>query len=127
MLGNGRNVMRSVKVNKIDLLKTVQENLEKHIAEYNESVEDYKSAVIKVAEKNLELAKTRDLDQIAKHRGFPSAPRSHEAEYNRAIRMLQMSVDIDIELEETIFNQLVLDEWAWKDNFAMMASTYKSF
>ena len=119
--------MRSVKVNKIDLLKTVQENLEKHIAEYNESVEDYKAAVIKVAKNNLELAKSGDLEKIAKHTGFPGAPRSHEAEYNRAIRMLQMSVDIDIELEETIFNQLVLDEWAWKDNFAMMASTYKSF
>ena len=42
-----RNVMRSVKIDKKKLLTIVRENKEKHIAEYNESVEDYKRAAVK--------------------------------------------------------------------------------
>ena len=40
--------------------------------------------------------------------------------------MLELSVETEITLEADVFNQLVLDEWTWKNNFAMMASTYKS-
>ena len=119
--------MRSVKINKKELLSIVRENKEKHIREYAESVEDFKAAVIKITEKNVELAKSGDLEKISKIRSIPSSPTSHESAYTKAIRMLELSVDKEIELEEDIFNQLVLDEWSWKNNFAMMASTYKSF
>lgn len=118
--------MHAVKVNRKELLKIVTENKEKHIAEFNESVEDYKAAVIKLAEANLKLVKTGDLEQIAKTKPMPGRPVSYENNYTRAIRMLELSVDKEIDVEEDVFNQLVLDEWAWKNQFIASASLYKT-
>lgn len=121
-----RNAMRSVKVNKQELMKVLADNKKKHVREYEESVKDYKKAAIKVAKEHVDLAKSGDLDQIAKIRAMPSRPVSYEDSYNRAIRMMEMSVDDVIELEEQIFNQLVLDEWSWKNAFVASGALYKS-
>lgn len=121
-----RNAMKSVKLKKKELLKIVRENREKHIGQYAESVEDYKTAAVKLAKEHVELAKTGELNKIAKIKAMPSAPASYEKEYDRAIRMLELSVDDVIELEEDVFNQLVLDEWAWKHQFVASASLYKT-
>lgn len=126
MRHQGRNVMRSVKINKKDLLKIVRENREKHIKEYEESVIDYKTAAVKVAAEHVELAATGELSKIAKIKAMPTAPVSYEKEYDRAIRMLELSVEKEIEVEDDVFNQLVLDEWHWKNQFIASASLYKS-
>ncbi len=123
----GRNAMRDVKVNKDELLGIVRANKEKHIKEYLEAVEDFKKAAINIAEHNLKLAQTADTEQISKFKQLPSKPVSYEDSYSRAIRMLELSVESVIEVEEQIFNQLVLDEWQWKHNFAVTSALYKSF
>lgn len=119
--------MRDVKINKTELLDIVRANKEKHIKEFAEAVEDFKKAAVNIAETNLKLAQTGDTDQIAKFKALPSKPVSYEDSYTRAIRMLELSVDSVIEIEEHIFNQLVLDEWQWKQNFAVTSALYKSF
>lgn len=118
--------MRSVKVHRGELLEAIKANRTKHVAEYNEAVEDYKLVAIKVAKENLKLANSGVLDTIAKVRSMPAAPTSYEAEYNRAIRMLEMSVETEIELEDDVFNQLVMDEWSWKRQFSVSNMAYKS-
>jgi hypothetical protein len=118
--------MNAVKINRIELLGIVRENKEKHVKEYIESVEDYKKAALKIAEANLALVQTGDLDKIAKIHTQPQKPVSYETSYTRAIRMLELSVEDVIEVEEDVFNQLVLDEWAWKNMFTASASLYKS-
>ena len=121
-----RNVMNAVKINRLELLGIVRENKEKHVKEYNESVEDYKKAALKIAEANLAIVQTGDLDKIAKIHQQPQKPVSYETSYTRAIRMLELSVEDVIEVEEDVFNQLVLDEWSWKNMFTASASLYKS-
>jgi hypothetical protein len=118
--------MRDVKINKAELLNIVRANKEKHVKEFNEAVEDYKKAAVKISIENLKLAETTELDQIARIRNLPSKPVSYEDSYTRAIRMLELSVDEVIEIEEHIFNQLVLDEWQWKQNFAVTSALYKT-
>ncbi len=127
MRNEWRNVMRDVKINKEELLNIVRANKEKHIKEFAEAVEDFKKAALNIAENNLKLAQTADTEQIAKFKALPSKPVSYEDSYTRAIRMLELSVDSVIEIEEQIFNQLVLDEWQWKQNFAVTSALYKSF
>lgn len=117
--------MRSVKLNKKELLDIVVANKAKHIAEYEEAVVDYMAAVISIAKSNLKLAKEEKLN--AEFEGFPSKPKSYEKDYTRAIRMLELSVEEEITLEEDIFNQLVLDEWSWKNMFSASNAFYKSY
>lgn len=119
--------MHNVKIDRKELLSIVLSNKEKHITEYNEAVEDFKTAALKLAETNLALAQTGNVDNIAKIKPIPPKPVSYEKEYNRAIRMLELSVESVIDVEEDVFNQLVLDEWVWKNSFVTSNATYKSF
>lgn len=118
--------MRNVKINKVELLEIVRANKEKHIKEFLEAVEDYKTAAIKVATDNLALATSGDVEKISKIKSMPAKPISYEDSYTRAVRMLELSVEDVIEVEEDIFNQLVLDEWQWKHQFATTSALYKS-
>lgn len=119
--------MHSVKIKRDELLSIVRENKEKHIKEFNEAVEDFKRAVVKITEENLMLANTGDLAEIAKIKSMPVRPVSYESSYTRAIRMLELSVDAEIELALHDFDQLVQDEWQWKASFTTSNSTYKSY
>lgn len=119
--------MHSVKVKRDELLGIVRTNKEKHVKEFVEAVEDFKKAVVKVSEENLTLAKSGDLENIAKIKSVPPKPTSYETSYTRAIRMLELSVETEIDLDEHTFNQLVLDEWQWKQAFTTSNSTYKSY
>lgn len=118
--------MRNTKIQKDKLLGIVKENLAKHLSEYAEAVNDYKLAAIKIATANLELAQTGDLNKIAEIKEMPTKPSSYEAEYNRAIRKLELSVDDVIDVDELTFNQLVLDEWNWKTQFLVGNALYKT-
>jgi hypothetical protein len=125
MLDIKRNVMNSVKMNRLELLKIVKENSIEHVSDYEESVEDYKLAVVKVAKANLKIANTGELEKLEFQR-MPTKPVTYADNYNRAIRMLELSVEDTIDVEEHIFNQLVLDEWAWKQQFVAQSAFYKS-
>lgn len=118
--------MRTVKLDRQELLRIVTANKEKHIKEYEEAVVDYKEAVLKVTAKNHKLAKTRDMAKFELFENIPDAPTSYEKEYARAIAMLELSVDQVIEIEDSVFNQLVLDEWTWKHHFSLTNSTIKT-
>jgi hypothetical protein len=107
------------------LLRIVKENKEKHIKAYLESVEDYKVAVIKVSQSNFKMAKTGLLEEF-KFKAMPLMPTSYEGNYTKAIRMLELSIDATIDVEEHIFNQLVLDEWGWKQQFTALSTSYKT-
>jgi hypothetical protein len=126
MLNSKRNAMKSVKMNRMTLLGIVKKNKETHVKLYEESVEDYKVAVVKVAQYNLEAAKTNDLEKM-KFKQFPTTPISYENQYTKAIRMLELSIENEIDVEEDIFNQLVLDEWIWKNSFMTSGALYKSY
>jgi len=121
-----RNVMNAIKMNRLELLEIVKANKITHIAEFIEAVADYKVLVLKIATGNVKLAKTADLEEFKKMKAIPQAPVSYEDSYKRAIRMLELSVEDVIEVEEDVFNQLVLDEWSWKRGFTVANTMYKT-
>ena len=118
--------MNSVKMNRLELLAIVKQNATKHVADYDEAVEDYKLAVAKIAKANLKLANTAELEQIRKMKTIPQSPANYADNYSRAIRMLELSIEDTIDVEEHIFNQLVLDEWGWKQQFVAQSAMYKT-
>ena len=118
--------MNAIKMNRLELLGIVQANKTKHISEFLEAVADYKKLVAEITTGNAKLGKTGDLEQFKRIKVIPPAPVSYEQDYARAIRMLELSVDEVIEIEEAVFNQLVLDEWNWKHSFSITNTLYKS-
>ena len=118
--------MNAIKMKRLELLEIVRANKEKHIAEFLEAIQDYKVLILQIAQGNLKLAKTADLADFKKIKSTPSAPVSYEDSYKRAIRMLELSIEDVIEIEEDVFNQLVLDEWSWKHSFTASTMSYKA-
>jgi len=116
--------MKNVKIERVKLLGIVTENKQKHITEFAEAVVDYKTAVKKICTYNLSEI---DAGRIDKLKEVPDQPTSYETSYSRAIRMLELSADEIIEVDELTFNQLVLDEWQWKHSFTASNSFYKTF
>lgn len=120
--------MKSVNIEREKLLGIVLENKTKHVAEYNEAVADFIAAVKLVAKQNLEAADTITIDNAdTVLKSFPHSPTSYESNYTKAIRMLELSTDEIINVDETTFNQLVLDEWSWKHSFVTSNSTLKTY
>lgn len=117
--------MNSVKMNRLELLKIVKENATKHVSDYDEAVIDYKAGVVKVAKSNLKIANAGELDKFVFLK-MPPLPVNYADNYSRAIRMLELSIEDVIEVEEHVFNQLVLDEWGWKQQFVAQSALYKS-
>lgn len=114
--------MDVVNIDKDTLLKIVLENREKHIAAFKEAVKDFQMAVIKISNENIEIVNAGKLDI----KMLPPKPTSYESNYTKAIRMLELSVDSVVELDQYEFAKLVQDEWDWKQIFDTSNATYKS-
>lgn len=115
------NPMRKVTVDKEELLAEVKENRQKHKEEYEQAVENYcKEAArrfrekVEAAEAGHPTSTSIDLDK----------PIEFLDEYDQAIRMLEMEQNDQIELTESEFQKLVLDEWNWSSQFERHTSSY---
>lgn len=118
--GNG---LKTVNVSRERLIKTVKDNFSNHMLKYQEALSDYEKAVVKVCEHNLNLAHNKEYD---KWEHIPHAPESSKEHYERALAMLDFSVDDEITLDETTFSQLVLDKWDWTHRFETNNAIYKT-
>lgn len=117
--------MRQVVVERLSLLEKVRKNRAKHEQEYNEARDDYKALVIKICQDN--IAALTDIGVSDKKiKNIPERPVHYLNEYDRSIQMLVMSVEENITLSSQEFDQLVMDNWAWKNSFLATNSSYKA-
>lgn len=58
---------------------------------------------------------------------FDPKPVSHIADYERLLKMIDLTDESHIELDEREFDQYVNDEWHWKREFVLSNSKYGAF
>jgi hypothetical protein len=110
--------MQSVKIKRSELLEKIKANRAAHVKDYDEAMVGYRQTVFKKLEEALAEIKSGGkiitrLDLVA--------PVTQAEDYDRAIAMLEMSVDDVIELSAHEFDNYVLDNWSWK-NIALTAN-----
>lgn len=115
--------MNEVTVERGSLLEVVRENREAHKELFEEAVKGYRKKVIDELEMMIEEA--RKGGRIRRAIQLPE-PENHTADYDRVIKMLEMSIHDNVELDAREFNQYVMDDWGWKDAFIATASSYTS-
>ena len=115
--------MESVIVNKTELLAILKQNKFNHLEAYKLAVENYKKALIVKLEEMLAEAKA---EKPVNHNIGLSVPVQYTKEYEKAIRMMEMSIEENIVLSEFDFNNYVLDDWNWKGAFRTSNSGYLS-
>lgn len=112
--------MKTVKVKKLDLLEIIRKNRHEHRAKYNKAFEGYRKECIIALEANLEAL--RQGKSVVHFTERP--PEDHTADYDRAIAMLDMSVDDVVEIFSREFQEYVQDDWDWKEEWMASNSKY---
>lgn len=113
--------MGMVRVDKQGLLTTVRENRDKHRAIFLDAVEGFRTKAVELLEARLADAKAGRRINIAFN--LPT-PVDQTRDYDKIIKMLEMSVDTQIELTQSEFSQYVMDDWTWKKQFSATNSIY---
>lgn len=113
--------MKKIKIYTTVLLAKIKENREKHNSLYQSAMIGYKEKLIATLEKMLSDAK--EGKQIEKYIGL-SEPIHNLKDYDRAIAMLETTLDTVIELDQEDFDNYFLDEWGWKEQFIQLNSSY---
>jgi hypothetical protein len=115
--------MRTVTVNKTDLVKKLRENRTQHAGKVNTARGIYRQKVVAELEIRLEQAKNgRDIDPGFLH--LLPIPRDYTEEYDRALAVCEWEVGAEIQLTQEDFNRYVLDQWEWHQAFAASTAVY---
>ncbi len=120
ILENGLSI---ITVKKEDLLVALKKNRSEHRALFLEAQDGFRVAFIHELDKMLAEARAnksyRKIVELEE-------PHDHTRDYDRIIRMLEMSVKDEIQITETEFSQYVLDDWSWKHQFIETSNTYRN-
>lgn len=107
--------MNAITVDKLDLLEKLKANRNEHRKIFLEAQTGFRQAAIR--ELDSMLADARTPDKKIRRTVNLVEPVDQTKDYDRAIAMLQMSVDETIQLDEHDFRAYVQDEWNWKAQF----------
>lgn len=113
--------MKKVTVKQNELLEILRENRDKHEADYKDAYAGYLETCAETLENLLKEFKAGDRETV-QWTEFP--PQTQVKDYDRVIRMLELSVDSEIELAADEFANFVQDDWHWKDSWVMSNSAY---
>ena len=115
--------MDKVTVRKDDLAKAVQANRDEHRKIFEEAVDGYKKRAVQLLEEHIARIRTGKLERVAV--SMP-VPEDHTHDYDRVLKMLEMSTADEIELDEHRFAQYVMDDWQWQRQFLTDSSAYSA-
>lgn len=107
---------RKTVMKKAELLKILNENLEGHDLTFQKTVELFKSNYGEFVNKLLANAFIQKIEDIEMHINLQK-PIDHSDDYKRSIRMVELDVREEIDLDEQEFAHCILNEWNWFSSF----------
>lgn len=113
--------MEKVTVRKDELLNALKTNRDAHQGIFEEAVAGYKTEAEALLVAHLAEVRAGKMKTVYVHLDTPV---NHVREYDRVIRMVEMSIDDQIELTVEEFTSYVMDDWRWKRQFLTTNSTY---
>lgn len=115
--------METVKLKKSELLAHLRTNREKHRSIFLKAQDKYRELAIK--ELDAMLAEAKAGKKIRRAVNLVS-PEDHTRDYDRVIKMVKMSVEDVIEVNEMEFSCYVMNRWDWQNQFVGSISGYAS-
>lgn len=112
----------TVRVKKDDLLAALKENKDEHRRIFTEAIDAWHKRVIERLEELVAQAK-RGPESVELVVRLPR-PADHTKEYERVIKMVELSQDDEFELTQQDFAQFVMDEWGWQRDFLAASAQF---
>lgn len=113
--------MEIIKVKKSELLDVLRANRTRHRSVVEAAMKTYRAEAIKQLDHMLADAKQ---GKRIRRTVTLIEPMDQTKDYDRVIRMIEMSVEEEIALSEKDFRMYVMDDWSWKAQFASSARGY---
>ena len=99
-------------------------NRDEHCKIFEEALDGYRKTAISELETILERARTgKRVVEVSVHLPMP---RDHTREYDAVIKMLELTADATVLLDQQEFTQYVMDDWDWMRDFLVASRTYGS-
>lgn len=114
---------QTVNVDRQALIDALYKGLQKHQTQYAELKEEYQKAVVKFMSAAARRARKGDFRDLVLR---IQAPTDHSAEYIDAIEMLEVSVDVNIQLDKETYKAYYRNEWSWSAGLEVASAMYKS-
>lgn len=112
--------MSELKFKTVDVLARLEHNRDVHLDKYYKAKEDFVHAVRvefdKMYKQVKELKSDSKFRELKQNLNVP-VPVCYVEHYDRAIEMLKLTTDKEIVLDQTEFEQLIMDKWSWRSNF----------
>jgi hypothetical protein len=124
MLHNHEMSRKEMNFNTKELLEKIKANRCKHATEYAEAVQEYKIKLGSVLANKMNELKESAALIVPKGTVSVPEPKCYLEEYDQFIDMLEMTKDEVTPLSITMFNQLVRDQWSWKQDFELTKASY---
>jgi len=118
-------MLDSIHMNKIDLLDIVRENRKNHVDKYNEAITSWQIHYQEVLDQLGKRVREQRVYIPLQSINLPK-PVSYEECYDEVIKMLELSIDKEVDLCDDEFRKLVMDKWNWRNTFDVTNSTYFS-
>jgi hypothetical protein len=106
--------VREVEVNKQELLTILRQNKADHRAIFEEALIGFARTAERLLQQQLDALRAGQRRSINATLPVPS---DHTADYDRAIKMVEMAVGSTLILTERDFAQYVMDDWGWQNEF----------
>lgn len=106
--------MQIVTVKRMELLEILRKNRKEHRDTFLEALNGYHQAAQRVLAERVQEAKENKRISLSFHL---VQPQDQTREYDRIIRMLEMSIHDQVELTTKEFANYVMDDWAWMQSW----------
>jgi len=117
--------MKSICMNKDELVKIVTKNRNKHEENYKKAVKVYTEEVIEILSNKIEEFKSGKTNDLRIKISVP-VPESHLEDYDLCLKMLNSEIDDKVILETQDYKNYVLDEWHWSNSYTSNTISYSS-
>lgn len=115
--------MSDITVSKTDLLEILRKNRDGHRATFDKAVEEFRSVSVKRLNAVVRQIKSGTMPNLYTLSQIP-VPEEHTADYDRAIKMLEMHNEATVILNEQAYARLVDDEWDWRVSWMANTAMY---
>lgn len=109
--------METVNVKKDRLLGALHANRETHQKDFEIAWDAFREKAIANFDQRLKALKQAKRGEKLELYVNLVVPEDHTEDYDRAIEMLDWETGDEVELQQSEFQQLVQDNWGWKQNF----------
>jgi hypothetical protein len=103
--------VNKITVKKSELLEALRENKDRHRKIFDEAQKNFRQRIIE--ELDQRLTDAQEGRKINLSFNFPE-PEDHTKDYDRVIRMVEMSQDDTLDITQPDFAQYVMDDWDWR-------------